>query len=73
MSPEKKITTLAWHCGLDAKEAFQSLAALDGLTASELLDKLASDYINNKVREARLVLEAINRNGSLSSRSTTHA
>ena len=70
MSPEKKITTLAWHCGLDAKEAFQSLAALDGLTASELLDKLASDYINNKVREARLVLDAVERNGSVGTEGT---
>lgn len=70
MSPEKKITTLAWHCGQDAKEAFQSLAALDGLTASELLDKLASDYINNKVREARLVLDVVERNGSVGTEGT---
>lgn len=60
MSPEKKLATLAWHCGLDTKAAFQALAALEGMTASELLDRLATGYIERKATEARLVLEAIN-------------
>lgn len=56
---EKKLAVLAWHCGLDAKAAFQALAAIEGLTASELLDRLASGYIERRAAEAKQVLAAV--------------
>lgn len=65
MSLEKKICTLSWHCSLDDKAAFQSLAAIEGMTASELLDHLASDYMRRKVDEANLVLAAVRGEGTI--------
>ena len=64
MGVEKKLTGLTWHCDLEAKAAFQSLAAIEGLTSSELLDRLASDYLRRRVDEARMVLEAVDGYGT---------
>ena len=64
MPVEKKLTCLTWHCDLEAKAAFQALAALEGLTASELLDRLASGYLNRRIDEARMVLAAVDGYGT---------
>ena len=65
MGVEKKLTGLTWHCDLDAKQAFQSLAGIEGLTASELLNRLASEYLHRRIDEAKMVLSAVDGYGTV--------
>jgi len=70
VSAEKKLASIAVHLSETRKVQITRMAERAGLTNSEFIHGLIEKHIQDQINEARLILEFLNVEGSVSSESS---